>query len=144
MAETIIGMKALQNRLAAIDVHQDQTLMEHLAVSAVAEQKRLVPRRTGNLGRSIHVGRVSATFAETVAEADYAAAVEFGSVPHDIRPSRKKVLHFQNSTGEAVFAKIVHHPGHPVAQPFMQPGAQRAVDKSGLAVMIITRWNKAG
>jgi hypothetical protein len=143
MAETIIGMKALQNRLAAIDVHQDQTLMQHLAISAVAEQKRLVPRRTGNLGRSIHVGRVSATFAETVAEADYAGYVEFGTRPHDIRPTRKTALRFKNDQGEVVFAKLVHHPGTH-AQPFMLPGAQRALAKTGLADLIITRWNKAG
>jgi hypothetical protein len=142
MAELVLGVKALHDRLNALNATHDTSFMSRLALSAVAEEKRLVPRRTGNLGRSIHVGRITPTYAEAVADANYAAYVEFGTAPHDIRPSRKKVLRFQNSAGEAVFAKIVHHPGTR-AQPFMVPGAQRAIRIMGLADLIVARWNKA-
>ena len=61
-------------------------LTRELVLRSVVEQKRLVPRKTGNLGRSIHIGRVTATQAETIASADYAVFVETGTRPHEIRP----------------------------------------------------------
>ena len=46
------GVPQLRSRIKAIT--PDRDLMRALALSAVREQKLLVPRKTGNLGRSIH------------------------------------------------------------------------------------------
>ena len=49
----------------------------------------------------------------------YAAAVEFGTSPHIIKPSNKQALKFK-SDGQIVFSKKVMHPGTE-ATPFMRP-----------------------
>ena len=66
--------------------------MRGLAHDAVGEQKRLAPSKTSNLRHTIHVGRVTARSAETIASADYAGFVEFGTRPHDDpRPEQERV-----------------------------------------------------
>lgn len=145
----IDGLPQLRARMNALKPSPE--LMRNLAVAAVAEQKRLVPRKTGNLGRSINVGTVTATSAETLARANYAAPVEFGTRPHDIRPVRAKALRWGKgkvrlsgapASGSSVqFAKRVRHPGTR-AQPFMLPGARRALDLLGIS-SIVKRWNDA-
>lgn len=146
----IKGLPQLRARLEAI--RPNSQMMRSLAVAAVAEQKRLVPRKTGYLGRSIGIGRVTSTSAETVARAAYAAAVELGTKPHDIRPRRAKALRFApggsgrlsgspRTGGAVVFARKVRHPGTR-AQPYMVPGAEKAIESFG-AEVIIKRWNGA-
>lgn len=50
----------------------------------------------------------------------YAAYVEFGTQPHEIRPKRPDgVLRFQVN-GQWVYAKVVHHPGTK-PEPFVRP-----------------------
>jgi hypothetical protein len=150
MTATIKGLRELRARMQAIK--PNPALMRTLAVAAVAEQKRLVPRKTGNLGRSIGIGRVTATSAETIATANYAAAVELGTRPHVIVPRRRKVLRFApagsgtlsgrpRKGGGVVFARRVQHPGTR-PQPFMVPGAQEAIDRLG-AKAIVKSWNDA-
>lgn len=151
MSVTFKGLPQLRARLEAI--RPNPQLMRTLALAAVAEQKRLVPRKTGNLGRSIHVGRVTATSAETVASASYAAAVELGTRPHVIVPRSRKALRFPANKGSArlsgaprkggavIFAKRVRHPGTR-AQPYMVPGAQSAIESLG-AETIVKRWDGA-
>jgi hypothetical protein len=146
----IKGLTQLRARFEAIKPHSQ--MMRDLALTAVAEQKRLVPRKTGNLGRSIGIGSVTSTLAETVATANYAAFVELGTRAHDIVPRTKKVLRFAvggnrtlagrpRSGASVVFAKRVRHPGTR-AQPFMVPGAKRAIESVG-AEAIVKRWNGA-
>jgi hypothetical protein len=125
---TITGIPQLRSRFEAITPNPQ--MMRDLALHAVAEQKKLVPRKTGNLGRSIGIGRVTATYAETVASAEYAAFVELGTRPHVIA-----------SCGQAIFARKVNHPGTK-AQPFMVPGARKAVENIG-AEAIVKQWNDA-
>lgn len=127
--------------------------MRLLGLSAVREQKLLVRRKTGNLGRTIHLGPVTATTALTVATANYAAYVERGTRPHEITPRAAKALRWAASPAGArltgtprkgaavVFAKRVHHPGTK-AYPFMIPGAKLAVSKSGVDA-IVSAWNQA-
>jgi hypothetical protein len=144
------GLSQLLSRFAAIK--PSPKLMRDLALHAVREQKLLAPRKTGNLGRSIGVGRVTDNYAETIAKANYAAFVELGTRPHVIRPKSKKVLRFAprgagrlsgspRKGGAVVFARRVHHPGTK-AKPFMVPGAKRAVDALG-AEFIVRQWNSA-
>ena len=144
------GLSQLLSRFAAIQ--PSPKLMRDLALTAVREQKKIVPRKTGNLGRSIVVGRVTDTYAETVATANYAAYVELGTRPHVIRPRNKKVLRFAprgsgrlsgspRSGGSVVFARRVNHPGTK-PKPYMVPGATKAVQDLG-ADFIVRQWNSA-
>ena len=54
----------------------------------------------------------------------YAAAVEGGQKPHEIRARNRKFLRWEQA-GEARFARVVQHPGTH-ARPFIGPGAIKA------------------
>ena len=87
---TIRGIPELQTRLRAIK--PNRAMMEQLGLSAIREQKLLVPRKTGNLGRSIGLGSITSTSVITQAGANYAVFVELGTRAHDIVPKRAKAL----------------------------------------------------
>jgi len=147
------GVPDLQKRLAAVG--DTRVILREIAVEGVAEAKRLVPRRTGNLGRTIRVGRLTAKSAEVVAggrlRVGYAAAVEFGSRPRVIVPKRAKVLAWGGPRtlggrlrkgGKAThFARRVRHPGSR-ARPYLAPGVAAGVNRRG-AGLIVAAWNKA-
>lgn len=146
------GAKELEARLRAVQ-RAPITGLRRLGLRAVREQKRLVPRKTGNLARSIHLVRVTPVAAVTAASASYAAAVERGTRPHIIRPRSRRVLRFATagsatlsgrprSGAPVVFAKFVRHPGTK-PQPYMVPGAQEALAQEGFKVEIIDAWNGA-
>ena len=135
----IKGVKELMARLEAID--DLGPLMRDLALTAVSEQKHLSPVKTGNLRRSINLGRVTNTTAETIARAEYAAYVEYGTKPHEIRPRTSRVLAWKKG-GKTIFARRVMHPGTR-AQPFMIPGAQKAIQSSNVLERIVNLWNRA-
>lgn len=155
MASPVLsGSKELQARLAAIsDTHQ---ILGLIGLRAVAEAKHLVPRRTGNLGRTIRLGRVDKDSAEVLAggklKVGYAAAVEFGTRPHIIRPRRGKVLAWggprtlagglRKGGRPTNFARLVHHPGTK-AKPYLVPGIRKALRDAGLKVQIVNAWNRA-
>lgn len=154
MAETIVGLAALNRRMNAIQGGQvGVTVMKRLGLSTVREAKLLVHRKTGNLGRSIHVAQTTATSALVVASANYAGFVEHGTRAHEITPNAKKALRFAVGSNRrlsgaprkgapVVFATRVHHPGTK-PYPFMIPGAKRAVAASGLRDAVISEWNDA-
>lgn len=155
MAETIVGMAALQRRMQAVSAPVlGVKVTRRLGLSTVAEAKRLVRRRTGNLGRSIHVAEVDAHHALVAASANYAGYVEHGTRPHEITPRAAQALRWAASpagrrlsgtprVGAAVlFAKRVHHPGTK-PYPFLLPGARAAVAKSGLRDVVVDEWNRA-
>lgn len=146
---TVEGLPQLQSRLSRLK--PDHGLMGRLGLSAIREQKILVPRKTGNLGRSIHVGTITPNSVTTVAGAGYAAYVEFGTKAHEIVPKRAKALRFAvgankrlsgapRSGAPVVFARKVNHPGTK-PHPFMVPGAKLAVAGAGLRDLIIKAWN---
>jgi hypothetical protein len=146
---TVKGIPELQTRLSRIKPSPD--LMRNLGLSAIREQKLLVARKTGNLGRSIGLGSITPTAVVTRATAAYAVFVEFGTKAHDIVPRVRKALRFApggsgrlsgapRSGGPVVFAKRVRHPGTR-AQPFMVPGARKAVEGAGFRDTIVKLWN---
>lgn len=144
MARTVVGyslkgIKELQSRFKALD--DLGPIMRDLALSAVGEQKKLSPVKTGNLRRSIHVGHVSDRSADTIASAQYAAFVEYGTRAHEIRPRSKSVLRWKDKGGNFRYAARVRHPGTR-AQPYMLPGAERAVSDLVLRDKVISRWNR--
>lgn len=154
MAETIVGLTALEKRMAALQGPLGVKVTRQLGLATVREAKLLVHRKTGNLGRSIHVASATETSATVIASASYAADVEFGTKPHEITPKAAQALRFAASpagrrlsgaprAGAAVvFAKRVHHPGTK-PYPFLVPGAKRAVAKGGLKDVVIDVWNAA-
>lgn len=133
------GIRGLRNRLDAIE--DLGPFMRDLALVAVEEQKRRSPVKTGNLRRSINVGRITARSAETIARANYAAYVELGTQPHEIRPRVRRALRWKVQGGYR-FATRVQHPGTR-AQPFMVPGARAAIQSARIAERIYDLWNRA-
>ncbi len=170
------GADGLRARLRALESGTaGKRILGQLGLLAVQYAKEIVPRKTGNLGRSIrlgdvdvsgqrvqvlaggHAARLGAAGAQAVG---YAAAVELGTRPHIIRPRAKKALAWPaTSTGRRLsgtartatqrgglggmrFARVVRHPGT-TAQPYLLPGAQRALREVGLAKAVIDVWNGA-
>lgn len=156
MSTTFIlqGGKQLQARLTAMGKAPEPMLRE-VGIRAVAEAKHLVPRKTGNLGRTIRLGSVTASSVEVRAggalNVGYAAAVEFGSRPHVILPRRAKALawgggrtlggRLRAGSSPTHFAKRVNHPGTR-AKPFLIPGFRKALDLVGIG-KIVDAWNRA-
>ena len=156
------GGDALMKRLKAID--DPHALLRKLQLDTVAEAKRLVPRKTGNLGRSIAPGAFSGRSALVVAAMPYAAFVELGTRPHEIRPRNGRVLAWPASgagrkltgsprkamyskagaarLGGWAFAAVVHHPGTK-PKPFLLPGAREALRRNGLRDTTVSLWNGA-
>lgn len=152
---SIDGTDKLEARLRALR-KTVPSVPRQFGLLTVAEAKRLVPRKTGNLGRRIILQSATRTEARVVASTPYAAAVEFGSRPHVIRPRRGRYLAFpakgsavtlsgrlrKGKGGKLVFARAVRHPGTR-AQPYLLPGARRAVERLGLGATVIRVWNRA-
>jgi hypothetical protein len=151
MAE-LQGYSQLQARLHAMSA-STPALMKTIGLQVVREAKLEVHRKTGNLGRSIHVSGATATHATVVASANYAAFVELGTRAHVITPRAAKALRWAASPGGArltgsprkgaavLFAKVVHHPGSK-PYPFLLPAARKVAAMLRLSP-IIDAWNKA-
>jgi hypothetical protein len=148
------GGPQLQRRLVAIGKAPREILRE-VGIRGVAESKALVPRRTGNLGRTIRLGALTPTSVEIHAggtlQVGYAAAVEFGTRPHVIVPRKARVLawggartlggRLRAGATATSFAARVNHPGSK-AHPYLRPGLAKALDLVGLGG-IVRAWNDA-
>jgi hypothetical protein len=148
MKSDLIGEEALRRRLKAIQ--KPRPMLRTIQLRAVAESKKLVPRKTGHTARTIAPGVLTDMF--TIVTASGAAAfLEFGTRPHVIRPRTKSALSWtasnrlsgrsRTASGRRFFAKVVHHPGTK-PQPFLVPGAVAAINSVGIKT-IVEEWNKA-
>ena len=151
---TITGQKQLAARLNAM-AKAPKDMLREVGLTAVSDAKRIVPRRTGNLGRTIRIGSMTDTHVEVTAggtlNVGYAAAVEFGSRPHVIVPRRAKALawgggrtlggRLRAGSQATHFARRVNHPGTR-AQPYLIPAFEKALRVVGLD-KVVERWNKA-
>jgi len=96
-------------------------------------QKRTPDGPTGLLKNSIQrvgpTGSVASGTLEGAVEAGapYAAAVEYGTKPHEIRPRFRRALRWPVQGGFG-FAKKVQHPGTR-AQPFLGPALEQKADE---------------
>lgn len=147
----ISGSRELQSRLRSMG--ELKPTLTRIGLVSVAEAKRLVPRRTGNLGRTIRVGEVTSDHVDVVAggrlSVGYAAAVEFGTRAHTIVPRKAKVLawggprtlggRLKSGGKPQFFAKRVHHPGSR-AKPYLIPGLHEGV--RAITGFIIDAWNR--
>lgn len=155
MTEPVQGADELQRRIEALG--DTRKFLGQLGLMAVAKAKQLVPRKTGNLGRTIRLGQVTDKEVQLLAGGQngvgYAQAVEFGSRPHDIVPRVASVLSWPasgadarlsgsvRSGGKRAYAKRVHHPGTK-PQPFLIPAAEEVVSESGME-LLVKAWNDA-
>lgn len=156
------GYESLMRRFAAIE-HGVATpaLMTALGTAAVAEQKTLFRphTKTGTTSRSIRIGAVTPSSVET--RVGFGGPfVERGTRAHVITPRAAKALawaaggaggQFRRLSGntrkgvgrgDVTFARRVHHPGT-TADPFMVPGAKRALEGAGIAKYIVELWDHA-
>lgn len=148
------GSDKLIRRLRALE--DTRPILREVQLRSIAEAKALVPRKTGHLGRSILPGALTATHATVEARTPYAAAVEFGTRPHIIRPVKARMLAWpasrrlsgrsRTSGGKAVGpfirAMLVRHPGTK-PQPYLIPAIHKVLNDGGWREVIIGRWNGA-
>ncbi len=151
---SLSGGKALEARFKAMG-QAPKVMLGQLGIRGVREAKLLVPRRTGNLGRTIRIGARTARYVEVkaggVREVGYAAAVEFGSKAHVIVPRKAKALawggartlggRLRSGASADHFARRVRHPGTK-AKPYLRPGLHKALQQLGLDD-IVKAWNGA-
>ena len=159
MVDRLKGDEDLHRRLRALKERKaDNRILREWGNLAVAFAKSDVPRKTGNLGRSIRVASVNMATQTATIEAGgdrnvgYAAYVEFGTRQHIIVPRRARVLawggkrrlsgNLASGAKPTNFAKRVKHPGTK-AYRYLGNGAKKALDKVGLADGVITVWNRA-
>lgn len=127
-------------------------LMRQLGTAVVRESKLIVHRKTGNLGRSIHVASATPRSVTVQASAGYAAYVEFGTRGGTIiRPKAARVLAWggarrlsgslRSGAKPTAFAMWVRR-GATRPFPYLIPGAKIALQKVG-ASTITDAWNGA-
>lgn len=151
---TIQGGPALERRLKAMG-KTPKLILGGVGIRAVREAKLIVPRRTGNLGRTIRIGGHTDTYVEVRAGGEgkvgYAAYVEYGTGAHEIVPRRARVLawggartlggRLRKGSGPTNFARRVRHPGTK-PHPFLRPALLLAVKAIGLDDLV-KAWNDA-
>lgn len=159
MSVTVSGADALRHRLAALASDKpDRIILGQFGQLAVQRARELVPKRTGNLARTIrvesvdlHAQRVTVVAGGTQ-RIGYAAYVEFGTRPHEIVPVRRRALAWggdrrlsgslRSGSRPTHFARRVNHPGTR-PQPFLERGSRLALSEVGLSDAIVRVWNEA-
>lgn len=151
------GFRELEARLKALG--EAQPMLRALQISAIAEIKKVEPRKTGHLGRSTVPGPVTKSTAVIAIRTPYAAAQDSGSGLHGPRhakypivPKRAKVLawgggrrlsgNLRRGASATHFAARVMHPGVKGTH-FVKRGVEAAVKGGGLRDVIIQTWNRA-
>ncbi len=152
---TLTGDDALRRRLKALTGRE---LLGQVALLGVAEAKRLVPRKTGNLGRTIRLGTVTDTSAQVVAggtsQVGYARYVEEGTGIHGPRkrrivPRQAKVLSWVGGgsrltgKGKGSTRRFARSVAGRKATPYLVPGVKRALHRAGLRDVVVALWNDA-
>lgn len=153
------GADSLNKRFEALrNGTADKRLLGQFGLLAVQFAKDMVPRKTGNLGRTIRVSNVDvarqsvSVVAGGQRNVGYAAMVEFGTRPHLIVPVRARVLawggprrlsgNLRSGARATSFAKRVHHPGTR-PKPYLVPAGEKALREVDKAAAIIQTWNNA-
>lgn len=145
------GAKQLKARMRRSS--DGRLIMGRVGLVGVREAKQRVPRKTGNLGRTIRLGDVTDDSVEIRAggqrDVGYAAYVEFGTRAHVIRPRRAKVLawggartlggRLRKGAKADRFARKVMHPGTR-PRPYLGPGLQKAAGE--ITDVVVDLWNE--
>lgn len=156
------GLKGADDLMARFEALRDGTatreVLGRFGLLAVQRAQERVPRRTGNLFRTIRVAEVdeNAQRVRVVAggtrEVGYASDVEFGTRPHVIVPRKRKALAWggerrlsgslRRGASATSFARRVNHPGTR-PRPYLRPGAEQALREVGLSDIVVSVWNEA-
>lgn len=122
--------KDLTKAAARADEEVDKVLAD-AAQQIKMSMLMLVPRRTGNLARSITIQASPGRYEIGPRGVDYAIFIEYGTKgPYEIKPKKADGVLAFTMGGRTVFAKSVIHPGIE-AQPFVRPAAEAYVDSLG-------------
>lgn len=121
-----ITKSSLTNVLKAVrffSKQKNEQIKNEIRLTALlieSDAKQLCPVDTGRLRSSIAADISSDGLSATIGtDVEYAAAIEFGTVAHTIRPVNGKALHFNGK-----FFAVVHHPGTK-ARPFLYPAIEQ-------------------
>lgn len=154
-------MDALLRRLDAIG--EPQPVLRRLQLEVISEAQALAPRRLGHLQRSIVPGEISGTHAIVKVTANYGRYVEEGTGlygPKKKRIEPGKVMAWKSGgptggnvrlsgrsrvkNGKQVAGTVFAWSTEGMkAQPYLLPGAKKAIKSSGLADIIVAQWNEA-
>lgn len=101
--------------------------MTETMAEAVTRAKQLVPVKTATLQGSLQFRQVERDAHGFVGrwgsfDVNYAADVELGTGPHEIRPKNKQALYWPGAEHPV---KVVRHPGTR-ARPYLRPAADEA------------------
>lgn len=125
-------LRKFESQLKRFNKRQHNNLSREIADATLTADrlaKKKAPAREGDLRQGIR-SEVSKGGNDMTGEirsnADYSAAVEFGTKPHIIRAKDKKVL--ANARTGQFFGKKVRHPGTS-PQPFLLPSVKFAYRK---------------
>lgn len=156
------GYDALVARIDAVDGTKVRVaIVRRWQLRTVREAKILVPRKTGNLGRTIHAGEADVEGGSVIASANYARYVEEGTrggqiitplpgrIGRNGRPAalawggpRRLSGALRSGGSPDHFARSVVR-GSTRAQPFLRPAAQIALEQEDLANEYVLAWNAA-
>ena len=139
---TLSVLESVPRRRALINFSMEKTL-DSVRRIAVREARRLVPKKTGKLAKSIKSKlRKRGVASRVVFTADaktkgkgrwgateYARFVEEGTRPHLIEAWNSYYLRFTDKSGKVRYAQKVHHPGTK-PQPFLEPGVGFAMSRA--------------
>lgn len=95
----------------------------------LTEMEARVPVDSGDLRRSLAI-RVEGSRVIIGPNTPYAAYVEFGTAPHDIRPKSPNGTLRWTKNGQVFYARVVHHPGTK-PQPFVRDSFEAWVKTLG-------------
>jgi hypothetical protein len=155
------GYEALNARITAVAAPQTrQHVGRRWQVATIRGAKIRVPRRTGNLGRTIHEGELTDVSASVLVSASYAAAVELGRRAVTITPklgrigrngrpaalawggNRRLSGTLRSGSSPTTFARSVHQPAR-AGRPFLRPAAIEALERENLTDQLVVAWNAA-
>ena len=160
----LVGYEALTARITAVsnaDGRVGDRMLRTWQLGTIRRAKLAVPRKTGNLGRTIHAGAIDGRRGATVlVSAEYASAVELGTRAHEIRPrpgrigrngrpaalawggARRLTGTLRSGASPEHFARSVQHPGTR-PRPFLRPAAIEALEFLKLEDEYVVAWNAA-
>lgn len=157
----LVGYEALNARITAVaGTKVRKAVGQRWQLLTVRGAKLRVPRKTGNLGRTIHAGELTDVSAEVLVSADYAAAVELGTRGYEIRPkpgrigrngrpaalawggSRRLTGTLRSGASPEHFARSVWHKPTQ-GRPFLRPAATEAIQDNELVGLLVVAWNAA-
>lgn len=157
------GYEALNARITAVsgvDGRMGSRVIRRWQVGTIRGAKIRVPRRTGNLGRTIYAGPIIGASGSVVVSANYAAAIELGRRAVTIRPkpgrigrngrpamlawggARRQTGTLRSGAMPTSFAREVHQPAR-APRPFLRPAAIEALERENLTDELVIAWNAA-